>query len=142
MSSPEAKGYDDERRAGSGEGGDAQVFKQAHEDSAASLPVGTVHEVGEGSFYDVHGLCPPFGAAAVRSRTRLPGRKCLRQKDKEQVEDQRQQQAKNHASQDFRGDIARESVGEERAERGYTVAIFATVATRIPAIMTGTARGR
>ena len=57
VSSPEAKGHDDERRAGSGEGGDAQVFKQAHEDSAASLPVGTVHEVGEGSFYDVHGLC-------------------------------------------------------------------------------------
>ena len=109
---PEAEGHDDECRADGGKGGDAQVFEQAHEDSAASLPVGAVHEVGEGSFYDVHGLCLPFGAAAVRNRSHLPGRKCPRQKDKEQVEDQCQQQAKDYASQDFRRDIAREPVGE------------------------------
>lgn len=112
VSRPETERHHNECRAGGGEGGDAQVFEQAHENSGASLPVGAVHEVGEGSFYDVHGLCLPFGTAAVRNRSRLPGRKCPRQKDKEQVEDQRQQQAKDYASQDFRRDIAREAVGE------------------------------
>ena len=75
VSSPEAEGHDDECRTGGGEGGGAQVFEQAHEDSAVSLPVGAVQEVGEGSFYNIHGLCLPFGAATVRNRSRLPGRK-------------------------------------------------------------------
>ena len=72
-----------------------------------------------------------------------------RQKDKEQVEDQRQQQAKDHASQDSEGILRASppvksvpSEGTPMRAPTDTIAIFAMVATRIPAIMTGTARGR